>query len=215
MKRTGETNNIIEEVHDYCIDINNRQIYLHDNVKEESDDGIDFRVATRFIKNMAMLEPSGEPIIIHQLSHGGLIDSGFAIYDCIANSQCHITVVCHGFAMSMGTIIPQAADERVAMPNCTFMFHEGWQHISGTHKQVQSWSSAGKKARDKMLDIYAERCRVGPAFEGKTVKQIRSSIQRALDQKEDWVLTASEALHYGFIDKILDKKEFKDFIQRS
>jgi ATP-dependent Clp protease, protease subunit len=215
MKRAADTNNILEEIHDYCINFSNRQIFLHDSVKEESEYGIDYKVSSRFIKNMAVLEPTTEPIVIHQMSHGGQCDAGFAIYDCIKTSNCHITVVCHGFTMSMATLILQAADERVAMPNCLFMFHEGEQYVGGTHKVVQSWAELGKKTRDKMVDVYAERCQFGRAFEGKTLKQVRNYITSNFDKKEDWILTAEEALHHGFIDKILADNEFKDFVQRN
>jgi ATP-dependent Clp protease, protease subunit len=215
MKRTADTNNILEEVHDYCLDFTNRQIYLHDNVKEECEDGIDFRVATRFIKNLATLESSGEAIVVHLFSLGGQCDAGFAIYDCIKTSSCHISVVCHGACMSMGTVILQAADERVSMPNCNFMFHEGSSNAGGTHKQTLAWSQHIRLLQQKTVDIYVDRCKEAAMWHGKTAKQIKNHIQGNFDKKEDWILTPEETLSYGFIDKILTEKEFKDFVQRT
>ena len=215
MRRTAETNNILEEIHDYCIDFSNRQIYLHDNVKEDCEDGIDFRVATRFIKNMAILESGGEAIVIHAFSEGGCVEAGFAIYDCIKTSNCHISIVCHGACMSMMSVILQASDERVAMPNCTFMLHEGGGSIDGTHKQTQVWPAFTKQIQSRVMDIYVERAQHGEIFVGKSLRQIRNYIQGNFDRKEDWILTAEEAKRHGFIDRILSEKEFKDFVQRT
>lgn len=215
MKRTAETNNIIEEIHESCIDVSNRQIYLHDSVKEDCEDGIDFRVATRFIKNMAILEPSGEAIVVHMFTHGGCCDAGFAIYDCIKTSNCHITILCHGAVMSMGSIIVQAADERISMPSCTFMFHEGDSNITGTHKQAQMWLRHSEYLRTKIIDIYIEKMRNSPICSHMSPKQVKNYIQGNLDKKEDWILGPEEALRHGFIDRILQEKEFKDFVQRN
>lgn len=217
MKRNYDTNNILEEIHDYCVDVGNRQIYLHDNVKEDSDEGIDFRVATRFIKNMAQLETStnSEAIVIHMFTSGGDCDAGFAIYDCIKTSKCHITIVCHGCCMSMGTVILQAADERISMPNCTFMFHEGSSQIGGTHKQTQVWPEYIKALQSKTVDIYVEKAKESEVCKGMTEKRIRGYIQGNFDKKEDWILSAEETLRHGFIDKILTDNEFKDFVQRN
>jgi ATP-dependent Clp protease protease subunit len=215
MKRTSDTNNIVEEVHDFCIDVTNRQIYLHDSVKEEGED-LDFRVATRFIKNMAMLQSTDGAIVVHLFSHGGDIDAGFAIYDCIKTSNCHISVVCHGACMSMASVILQAADERVSMPNCEFMLHEGSSGMAGTHKQNKVWQDAFTHARDRIMNIYVDSAQEhGNVFMGKTAKQVRNYIQGTFDKKEDWILTPEEALSHGFIDRILGEKEFKNFVQRN
>ncbi len=215
MKRTSETNNQIEEIHENCIDISGRQIYLHDSVKEDAEDGIDFRVASRFMKNLSILEKSPGDIIIHLYSAGGQFDAGVLIYDVISASCCPVTIVCHGAVMSISTVILQAADHRLAMPNCSFMFHEGSEGIDGTHKQSKSWAEACKKQRDWMISLYAEKCQNGEFFKGKSVGKIKQYISSCFDRKEDWYLNSEEALTYGFIDRVVEPHGLVKLVQRS
>jgi ATP-dependent Clp protease protease subunit len=214
MKRTNDTNNLIEEIHDFCIDTANGQIYLHDNTKEECEDGIDFRVATRFIKNLAILSKEPE-VLIHLFSQGGQFDAGMLIYDAISASSMPINILCHGSVMSIATVILQAADERIAMPNCMFMLHEGTEGSEGTHKQAQAWAYICKKQRELMLDIYAEKCKDGEYFKGKSVAVVRNKLATFFKEKEDWYLTAEEALKYGFIDRIVEPNGLTALVQRS
>jgi ATP-dependent Clp protease, protease subunit len=215
MKRTNDSNNLIEEIHDYCIDISTRQIYLHDSTKEECEDGIDFRVATRFMKNLALLEKTTDDIIIHQYSKGGQFDAGVLIYDAICASNCPITIVCHGVVMSIATVILQSADIRVSMPNCIFMFHEGSEGADGTHKQAQSWSKMCKRQRDWMMNIYAEKCLNSEKFQGLPISKVKQKLVYNFEKNEDWYLTAEEALSYGFIDKIIEPHGLVELAKRN
>jgi ATP-dependent protease ClpP protease subunit len=74
------------------------------------------------IRSLHLMEQeSTEEITILMSSFGGDAYTGFAVYDAISNSKCHITIKVLGHCMSMGTIVLQAADQRLAFPNATFM----------------------------------------------------------------------------------------------
>jgi ATP-dependent protease ClpP protease subunit len=105
----------------------------------------------------------------------------------------------------MGSIIPQAADTRIIMPNCLFMIHDGSTNLEGTHKQVQSAAQLEEKMRDQMLDVYASVCVNGHYFqkEQATDKKVREYIIAKMNEKEDWWLTAREAVAFGFADAVL------------
>jgi len=205
---------ITEELHELGIILDRREIFLgRDNDNDDSCD-TDYKSAMKFIKNMRLLQRfDGQhlPILIHQINHGGDWCCGMAIYDTIASSESHITLVCHGAAMSMGSIIPQAADLRIMMPNATFMIHSGdTGDIVGTFKQGVSWTDFNKSCNEKMLNIYASKCQNAPRFKNKGPKAIKTAISKKMDTKEDWIIDAKEAVEYGFADAVLGDKGYEN-----
>jgi len=208
-KGRNQKHDIIEEIHEYNIMLDTREIFLYgESDSEACDSGIDFRMANKFLKNLRLLESSGDnPIIIHQYSTGGEWHSGMSIYDMIHSSSCHIIFIMHGTACSMGSIVPQAADTKIIMPNCIFMVHDGYTGINSdlTHKQSLSWNAMEVQTREVMLDIYCGVCVNGHLFQKEQAdqKKIRKFIIDKLDQKEDWWLFARDAVRYGFADAVL------------
>lgn len=208
-------NNFVESVHENSVNISTREIFLHGFYSEE-DPGVDFRMCNTFLKNIRILHKTSKPIVIHQNTEGGCWHSGITIFDIIANSKCPIIFVMWGAAASMGSIIPQAADYRIIAENCYFLIHDGTEEISGTHKQVHQHMLYCRKAREKMLDIYVDACREGQYFKGLEDKKIRDYIKKQINNKEDWILSAEEAVNFGFADEILNlgtidrvKKEYE------
>lgn len=215
MSRNSNINNLVEELHDYCISYDTRELFIHGSTNDDDGDpGVDWRMSNRLLKNIRILERTEAPICIHQYTMGGEWDAGMMMYDAIQNSSCFVTILCHGAAMSMGTVVLQAADLRASMPNCVFMIHEGSIHLGGTHKQGQVWAAADKRNALQMLDIFASRCMNGPGFQGKTPSQIKKFLQHKFNSKEDWIITAEEALYYGFIDEIVgENNKYKNIKQ--
>lgn len=211
-KGRNQKHDIIEEIHNYHLCIDTREIYLHGEPGQESEDlGVDFKMSNRFLKNIRFLEAAGhDPIIVHQHSIGGDWCEGMMIYDTITNCQCHIIFVMHGIACSMGSIIPQAADTRIIMPSCLFMVHDGSTNLEGTHKQVQSAAQMEEKMLDQMLDIYTSVCINGHYFqkEQATDKKVREYIISRINEKGDWWLMAREAVAFGFADVVLGDENY-------
>jgi len=202
-------NNVVEEIHDYCIDVENREIFLHSYVGDsEEEAGTDHRMFALFLKNIQYLDSQvNQDILIHQNNLGGDCTHGMAIYDTIHFCRSHITVLCHGDAASMGSLIPQAADLRLAMPSCSFLIHLITLNLdSAPLNQIKSWTEYGDITQKQMTEIYVNRCHeTGNFFKGKTISQVRQYFKRKLDSKTDWFLTAEQALKYGFIDGIIGK----------
>ena len=205
-KGRNQKHDIIEEVHSYNLFLDTREIFLHGEEDHENcDSGVDFKMCNRFLKNIKILEAAGDdPIIVHQHSIGGDWAEGMMIYDLIINCNCHIIFIMHGTACSMGSIIPQAADTRIIMPNCTFMIHDGSSGIDGTYKQIQSNARLEEQMRDIMLDIYGGVCVNGHFFqkEQADIKKTKQYIINKMNEKEDWWLFAREAVAHGFADAV-------------
>ena len=117
----------IDKLHDYDVYIPTRTIYVGSiHVSDEGESGTDAHMAERLLKNIHILEAlNKDPITIIFNNIGGDVNHGLAIYDGIKNSECHITIKVFGHAMSMGSIILQAADERLMSPNASQMIHYG------------------------------------------------------------------------------------------
>lgn len=196
----------IENFHHYNLLVDSREIFLSGFDEEGS---LDYRVTCNFIKNLRYLEIiSKDPIIIHQFSIGGDWQSGMAIYDAIKQSPCNFLFICYGVAASMGAIIPQAVHEkgfRISHKNCDWLIHEGDLTLDGIPARVKSNLEYLEYNKKVMYDILSEACGSGEFFANYTTyAKVKSYLKSIVTRKTDWCLNSSDALHYGFVDYILD-----------
>lgn len=197
-------------IHDFDLDADNFQIYLTGIEDHPMDDyaepGVEYRLANRFIKNLDMLTSIDEkrPILISMKTCGGDVVEGMAIYDAIMSAPNPTTIVNYTHARSMSSIILQAANKRIMMPNSYFLFHEGDMSISGTMKHVKSGVTFDQLSNNTMLSIYSERMKTTPDSKVKdwTIPRIQKWIQEQMDKKEDVYLTAQDSVSWGFADEI-------------
>lgn len=186
------TKDDLEKFHDYEIFIPKRTIYLGsmESSIENGESGVDAAMAERLIKNLHFLEnQSDEPITIIMNNVGGDWYHGMAIFDAIRATRCHVTIKGYGNVMSMGSVILQAADERVLMPNATVMVHDGYDGYIGVPKSMEAYAEQSKKIRQVMYDIYAERSGKPATFWEK----------RCVN---DFWLSAEEAVEIGLADSV-------------
>jgi ATP-dependent protease ClpP protease subunit len=158
MARTIREN--LDSWFDLNLDVDGRFIYMGSVGKDysENETGVDNFMAEYFIKGMHILENrSDKPITVIMNNPGGDVYHGFAIYDSIKTSNCHCTIKVFGHAMSMGSIILQAADHRIMLPNSRFMIHYGYNGQNNHTKIFEKWSDEGKKLNYQMENIYIDR----------------------------------------------------------
>jgi len=208
------TRHLIHDVHVFGINIRSREIYLHSEYEDdlEEEPGVDYRMASSFLKNLNILNSLSQTnILIQQMSMGGDWNYGISIYDALMASPSPTTILAHAWSRSMSSITVQGCDKRVLMPNTDFMVHLGSIYVGGACKVVYSDIEECKKADEKMLKIYASRCIDGPFFKrkGSDEKEIISYIRKYMDKKIDWWITAEEAVDYGFADGILGQPGFE------
>jgi ATP-dependent protease ClpP protease subunit len=205
----------IDSIHGQNVDLKQREIYLHGyHGPFEDDPGVEYRMATTFIKNVRHLDSmKNEPILVHMHSLGGNWGDGMAIYDAIKVSRSHITILAYGQAESMSSIILQAADARIMMPNSYFMCHYGSSSNAGTFLDTQNWADFESRILDSMLDIYVDKCINGKFFKEKfedlNGSKVRSFIKRKL-KDGDWYINSNEAVYYGFADGVLSTRKHKN-----
>ena len=172
-----------------------------------AEPGVEYVMANRFIRNIhqCMRINANKPLIIHMKTCGGDYWEGMAIYDAIKSFPWFVTIINYTHARSMSSMIFQAGNKRVMMPNSYFMFHDGSTGIEGTVKTVRSYIKFEKKVTDKtMLDIYAKAMKQHGKLSNKTLEYIRKWLRHRMDKEEDVYMTAKEAVEYGLADEIFD-----------
>ncbi|MDO8668776.1 MAG: ATP-dependent Clp protease proteolytic subunit [Candidatus Buchananbacteria bacterium] len=202
----------VEKVHNHWIDVVNRDIWIH-GVDMNTDSyqgiepGVEFMMANKVIKNLHILrrQSAAEPVTIHLHTCGGIYEEGMAIYDTIKSMPYQVTIISYTHARSMSSIIFQAGDIRLMMPNSYFMFHLGTLELGGELRTVQSNIDFIKLGAKTMVDIYVEKARGGPKFKGWSQEKIRALINREMEKKSDVFLTPEQAIDWGFADGILQE----------
>lgn len=196
------TRDDVDKFHDYSLYIPKRTVFMgsEECSLEHGESGTDGAMAERLIKNLTILEAlSQEPIIIVMNNLGGDFNHGMAIYDVIKSCKSHITIKTLGYAMSMGSIILQSADERIMAPNASQMIHYGSWQFSGHSKTGQKWAKDNERLDQWMEEMYLARIREKqPQFPLQKLKKM-------LDH--DTFLTAEESVLLGLADKILGDED--------
>lgn len=212
MLKTNREN--IDRWFDLNLDIDSRTIYMGSMISDidGNESGVDNLMAEYFIKGLIALEKiNDKPITILMNNPGGDWYHGMAIYDAIKYSKCYIEIRVYGYAMSMGSVILQAADKRVMMPNSRLMIHYGYEGTYGPSKTVYRWADEGKRINFEMENIYLDKMLES---EKKKNKKIDSAIEDILNRNLQMEYLKKEKIKYKFSTKILEKREqLRDLLQ--
>ena len=207
---------VLFDVHNHGVNINLRDIYVHSFYKDDGNEeaGVDYRQATTFIKNLHVVDAAPfDPLLIHLHSVGGCWDNGMAMFNAVQFSKSYVTILAYSQASSMSGIFLQSAPLRVLMPDCHFMLHQGSIAVDGHSMAVKSIVEFNNRACKRMIRIFADRCIRGKYFKAKkssTIESVERFLEKTIQTKVDWYLSAEEAVHYGFADGILGTKDYPD-----
>ena len=169
--------------------LNDRIIFLSDEVNDTT--------ASLVVAQLLFLE-SQDPdkdIAFYINSPGGSVTAGMAIYDTMNFIKCDVSTICIGMAASMGAFLLSAGTKgkRYALPNSEIMIHQPLGGARGQATDIKIQADLILRTRDRLNRILA-------ANTGKSIEEI------ARDTERDNYMTAEEALNYGLIDKIFDKR---------
>ena len=215
MQNTTSIDSELQTLHSYNVDIKNREVYLHSYLSDSDvEPGVDYRAAINFEKNLRYLNLlSNDPILVHMHLPGGDWEDCMAIYDTIQKSKSKIVMLAYGKVQSASSVILQAPNLRVIMPNANILIHYGSISIDQEHSKAAASSLRwNEKECDKMIDIFVDRCMQSSLAKEKNWKRMmaKKHIQSQLANQCDWILTAQEALHYGFVDAIIGEKRYQN-----
>lgn len=172
--------------------LSDRIVFLGEEVSDQS--------ASVVIAQMLFLEARDpdKDIQLYINSPGGSIPAGLAIYDTMTYIKCDVSTICLGMAASFGAFLLAggAKGKRMALPNAEIMIHQPAIHGNGVQGQatdIKIVSDHIQKSKRRLNQILAENT-------GKTVEEIEAATER------DNYLSASEALDFGLIDKIITER---------
>lgn len=129
-------------------------------------------------------------------SPGGSVIDGLAIYDIMNWVEPDVATYTMGMAASMGSILLSsgAKGKRYSLPHSKIMIHQVSGYAGGQYSDIKIWAEEIKKHQSELYSILAENT-------GKSFEQIEKDADR-----DHW-FTAKEALEYGLIDEIIEKKK--------
>lgn len=169
-----------------------RIVFLGEEVSDTS--------ASLIVAQMLFLEAQDpqKDIQLYINSPGGSVTAGFAIYDTMQYVKCDVSTICLGLAASFGAFLLAggAKGKRIALANAEIMIHQPAIHGNGIRGQatdIQIMSDHMQKSKERLNRILAQNT-------GKSVEQITKDTER------DNYLSADEALAYGLIDKVIERR---------
>lgn len=172
--------------------LSDRIVFLGEEVSDVS--------ASLIIAQMLFLESQdpGKDIQLYINSPGGSVSAGFAIYDTMQYVKCDVSTICIGLAASFGAFLLAGGTKgkRLALPNAEIMIHQPAIHGNGIRGQatdIKITSDHIQKSKKRLNTILSENT-------GKSIDEIAIATER------DNYMTAIEAMDFGLIDKIIDKR---------
>jgi ATP-dependent Clp protease, protease subunit len=159
---------------------------------------IDDNIANLVIAQLLFLEQedSSRDIALYINSPGGYVSAGLAIYDTMQFVRPDIATYCIGQAASMAAVLSAGGTEgkRYALPNSILMIHQPLGGYSGQATDIEIHANEILRLKDRMAHILSHHT-------GQDLETIKRDTER------DKFIPAPEALEYGLVDKILDKRE--------
>jgi ATP-dependent Clp protease protease subunit len=153
--------------------------------------------ANLVVAQMLFLESENpdKDIFLYINSPGGSVSAGLSIYDTMNFIKPDVSTLCMGMAASMGSFLLMAGakGKRCALPNSRVMIHQPSGGAQGQASDIEIAAREIIKTREQLNRIYADRT-------GQPVERI------AADMERDRWMNPAEALDYGLIDQVLEKR---------
>ena len=140
-------------------------------------------------------EDPDKDINLYINSPGGSVTAGMAIYDTMQYVKCDVSTMCMGMAASMGAFLLSGGTKgkRLALPNAEIMIHQPSGGAQGQATEIEIAAEHILRTKKKLNTILSEKT-------GQPYETIVKDTER-----DNW-LTAQEALEYGLIDKVMEKR---------
>lgn len=153
-------------------------------------------VASSVVAQLLFLEAEDpdKDIYLYINSPGGVVTSGFSIYDTMNYIKPHVSTICIGQAASMGAFLLSCGQngKRYALPNSRIMIHQPLGGAQGQATDIEIQAKEILRIKENLNKILAQNT-------GQKLAKIEKDTDR------DFFMSADEAKNYGLIDKVLEK----------
>ena len=154
-------------------------------------------VANLVVAQMLFLESENpdKDIFLYINSPGGSVSAGLSIYDTMNFIKPDVSTMCMGMAASMGSFLLMAGakGKRLALPNSRVMLHQPSGGAQGQATDIEIQAREIIRTREQLNRIYADRT-------GQPLSRV------AADMERDLWMSPVEALDYGLIDQVLERR---------
>jgi len=158
---------------------------------------IDDYMANLIVAQLLFLESENPDKDIHVYinSPGGIITSGLSIYDTMRFIKPDVATMCIGQASSMGAFLLLAGTKgkRYSLPHSRVMIHQPSGGAQGQAADIEIQAREILFLRERLNKLIAEHT-------GQPLERIEKDVER------DFYMSAEQALEYGIIDRILEKR---------
>jgi ATP-dependent Clp protease protease subunit len=140
-------------------------------------------------------ENPDKDISLYINSPGGSVSAGMSIFDTMQFIKPDVSTLCMGMAASMGAFLLAAGTKgkRFALPNSKVMIHQPLGGAQGQATDIEIHAREILKTREQLNQILADRT-------GQPLEKIQADTER------DYYMSAAEAVGYGLVDKVLEKR---------
>ena len=158
------------------------------------DDGVSALICAQLLFLEA--ENPKKPIDLYINSPGGVVSSGFAIYDTMQYIKSPVSTLCMGMAASMGSFLLMAGapGQRISLPNARIMLHQPSGGFRGQASDIERHAEDIIKTKRRLNELYAKHC-------GRTYEEV----ERTLDR--DHFMDAEQAKAWGIVDHVYETRE--------
>ena len=157
---------------------------------------IDDAVASSIVAQLLFLEAEDpdKDIYLYINSPGGVVTSGFSIYDTMNYIKPDVSTICIGQAASMGAFLLScgAKGKRYALPNSRIMIHQPLGGAQGQATDIEIHAKEILRMKEILNNILSQNS-------GKDLAQVEKDTDR------DFFMSAEDAVQYGLIDQVLQK----------
>ena len=158
---------------------------------------VEDHMANLIVAQLLFLEAENPDKDIHLYinSPGGSVTAGMSIYDTMQFIKPKVNTICIGQACSMGAFLLAAGEEgkRYCLPNSQVMIHQPSGGAQGQATDILIHAENIKSTKDRLNQILAKHC-------SKPVEDV------AADTERDNFMSSEQALAYGIIDEVLEKR---------
>ena len=157
------------------------------------------QMANLIVAQLLYLESENpdKDISVYINSPGGSVTAGMAIYDAMQFIKPDVTTIVMGQACSMGSLLAQAGakGKRMILPNARHMIHQPSGGARGQATDMEIHVREILEMKKNLTNIYVKHNSVGKTYE-----------ELAKDMERDFFMSAQQALEYGLVDKVLEKR---------
>ena len=158
------------------------------------DDGVSALICAQLL--FLESENPKKEIAMYINSPGGVVSSGFAIYDTMQYIKSPVSTLCMGMAASMGSFLLMAGapGQRISLPNARIMLHQPSGGFRGQASDIERHAEDIIKTKRRLNELYAKHC-------GRTYEEV----ERTLDR--DHFMDAEQAKAWGIVDHVYETRE--------